>query len=248
MFRLAIKLLVIAALLYCAVLFFYSRLEQRMVVREAVLDQEKKQASISAEADAGPVRDMDYQRIVQRNIFQAAVSEPLPRKEKEREKPLETTSLKLELLGTVSGNERDARAIIVDEKEKRQDIYHVGDSVQGAIIEGIERGKVILRVGNRKEVLLLKDRESKKVADRPDIFDLPMPPPSLTRPSVRPRVSVPRTAGSRSFRFRQETDREVEQEVVPDSVFRAEEEAPSETVNGADLEDPEVPPVFIEVR
>ncbi|BCO09787.1 hypothetical protein GF1_21630 [Desulfolithobacter dissulfuricans] len=247
MFRVAIRLLLITTLLYGAVLFFYSRLEQRMQVPEAALDQRKKQPGTIVAADAGPVQALDYQLIVQRNIFQAVVNEPLPQKEKDREEPLEATSLKLELLGTVSGNERDARAIIVDEKEKRQDIYHVGDAVQGAIIESIERGKVILRVGKRREVLLLKDRESKNVVDRTDMFGRPMPPISITRPVARPRISTPRTAGSRSFRPRQVARQDVEQP-IPDTVFRADEESPRDAMDGDDLEEPEMAPVIIEAR
>lgn len=223
MFRVAIRLLLITAFVYGAVLFIYSRLEQRMQVPEAALDQRKKQAGTFVAADAGPVQDMDYQLIVQRNIFQAVVNEPVPQKKKDREESLETTSLKLELLGTVSGNERDARAIIVDEKEKRQDIYHVGDAVQGAVIEAIERGKVILRVGDRREILLLKDRESKTVPVREDIVNTPFPPPSVSVPVAKRRF-VPRGRPRRGLAV--DRDR---QEILPESDLLLRADAVDET-------------------
>ncbi|WP_457572833.1 type II secretion system protein N [Desulfolithobacter sp.] len=243
MLRVAIRLLVITALLYGAVLFFYTRLEQRMQVPEAALDQGKKQVSAFAAADRGPVPTTDYQLIVQRNIFRAVVNEPLPQKKKDREEPLEPTSLKLELLGTVSGNERDARAIIVDEKEKRQDIYHVGDAVQGAIIERIERGRVILRVGDRKEILLLKDRESKPAPLRNVTGGILIPPPAGDAPVTRRRL--PRRGRLVGKPIMVPPIMEREQAVAtPDSVFRAEEEG-----DGAGEERrQEKPPVVMEIQ
>ncbi len=74
---------------------------------------------------------------------------------------LEETTLQLSLLGTVAGDPQSARAIILDQKGKSQDIYRVGDSVQGAEIRQILRGKVVLRHGEKDEILIMVEGENK---------------------------------------------------------------------------------------
>ena len=69
------------------------------------------------------------------------------------------TTLNLTLLGTVLGDEHTSRAIIIEEKQNEQKLYQIGDAVQGAIIESIERGKVVLEVFGAKETLMMKKRE-----------------------------------------------------------------------------------------
>ena len=66
----------------------------------------------------------------------------------------------LVLLGTVTGDKGVARAIIRDEKTKLEDLYQVGSEVQGAAISRISRGKVVLQVNGREEVLAIKDPEN----------------------------------------------------------------------------------------
>jgi type II secretory pathway component PulC len=79
---------------------------------------------------AKPLTTPDYDMIVERNIFGATEkTEPLPVEEEPIE-TLEETSLQLSLLGTIAGDSESARAIILDQKKKSQDIYRVGDSVQ----------------------------------------------------------------------------------------------------------------------
>jgi general secretion pathway protein C len=86
---------------------------------------------------------------------------------------LEPTSLALTLLGTIAGDEESARAIIFDKKKKNQNIYRVEDTVQGAMIKQILRGKVVLRVDGRDEILYMIEDEKpgstkmkSKVTDR----------------------------------------------------------------------------------
>ncbi len=73
---------------------------------------------------------------------------------------LAETKLRLVLLGTVTGDKGDSRAIIRDEKTKLEDLYQVGSEVQGAVISRISRGKVVLQVNGREEVLAIKDPEN----------------------------------------------------------------------------------------
>ncbi len=122
----------------------------------------------------------DFQIIIRRNIFQLTQQElPATREEVTTvvEKPPNEvqTALNLTLLGTVMGDNRTSRAIIVGEKKNEQKLYQVGDAVQGAIIESVERGKVILDVFGARETLLMKKREGGGLG-RPFISRSPRPP------------------------------------------------------------------------
>ncbi len=71
---------------------------------------------------------------------------------------LDPTSLKIALLGTVTGDKKNICAIIKEQgSKKEQGIYRVGDSIQNAFIKMILRGKVILRVGNKDEILTIQE-------------------------------------------------------------------------------------------
>ncbi len=167
MVRRAVTLVVLFILVYAGVHLWYGRLERRLLSTPAPV---KKQLAAAAATGRQQVKRSpapkkstgDFQVIVDRNIFEAVlVQEAGAKKEVApvvKEEPKETT-LKLVLQGTISGDERDARAIIVDEKEKKQDLYQVGDAVQGALITAIERGKVILEFNGRKQFLLIKERK-----------------------------------------------------------------------------------------
>ena len=93
----------------------------------------------------------EFSMIVERNIFGATekVEPPPVEKKMEQIENLEETTLQLSLLGTIAGDSASARAIILDQRKRSQDIYRVGDSVQGAEIRQILRGKVVLRHGGK---------------------------------------------------------------------------------------------------
>ncbi len=176
MIRVVIKLVLIFVLVYAGVAVWYGHLEDTlrkdMRLHEiAVQRQPRKTTKILRQRP-------DYRIIIERNIFQAVIGPG-----QGGDEYLEPTALKLSLLGTVSGTKRDARAIIVDEQKKKQDLYKIGDSVQGALIQSIERGKVILQVNGRREVLLLKDRQGGGGPGRRQL-----PPEPLMR-SLRARLT-----------------------------------------------------------
>ena len=97
-----------------------------------------------------------YRPIMKRNIFGSGedVSKEMLAEEIENLKP---TSLNLALLGTVSGDRQNAFAVIEEMSKKKQALYKVGDSVQGAVVKKILRGKVILRVKERDEILTIEE-------------------------------------------------------------------------------------------
>ena len=103
-----------------------------------------------------------YTKIVERNIFGATEKvDQAPVEEVGPVEILEETSLQLSLLGTVAGDSASARAIILDQRKRSQDIYRVGDSVQEAEIRQILRGKVILRHGEKDEILTMVEGNEK---------------------------------------------------------------------------------------
>lgn len=136
----------------------------------------------TAKRDIPPITQEDCSLIVGRNVFgfgKAAGSPAEP--DQGRLKSLARTKLQLRLLGTVAGDAAVARAVIEDLTSKVQDLYRIGDVVQGARINRIERNRVILLREGRPEVLELclaasaspKDtsREAKRVPTQPDLGD-----------------------------------------------------------------------------
>ena len=105
-----------------------------------------------------PLRD--YQVINGRNLF-GSVEKVAENIKPEAIETLEPTSLKIALLGTVAGNEQNAVAVIEEKKLRKQGLYRVGDSVEGAMIKMILRGKVVLRVGDKDEILTMEEDVSK---------------------------------------------------------------------------------------
>ena len=111
-----------------------------------------------------------YEKISQRGLIGGpAVS----RKEKAEEMgeeqiaALKPTSLNIVLLGTVSGPQRVAFAVMEEKGKKKQGLYHTGDKVQGAIIKQILRGKVILEVRGKDEILEMEQAKTgKRGSDR----------------------------------------------------------------------------------
>jgi len=125
-----------------------------------------------------------YDKIIERNIFGATekVEQPPVEVEVKPVESLEETSLQLSLLGTIAGDSESARAIILDQRKRSQDIYRVGDSVQNAEIKQILRGKVILRRGGQDEVLTMAAEENDRApSDAGTTAPLGRTPPQIGR-------------------------------------------------------------------
>lgn len=157
----------------------------------------------------------DYHIILQRNLFG-----PLPGEEEssanaapDYAENLQSTSLNIVLMGTVSGGDGASRAIILDKSSRKQELYEQGDAIQGALVKEILRGKVILVYNGKDEMLDMSEAEKERSA-----FAAPVPrvgsgkkfSPNRVipnRPAVSPRgtprrvINRPRTIRpSRSIR------------------------------------------------
>ena len=104
-----------------------------------------------------------YRAIIDRDIFGSG-EEVLQETGGEDLDDLEPTSLNVALLGTVVGAQQYAFAVIEEVNKRKQGLYKVGDSVQGATVKRILRGKVVLRVNDKDEILTMEE----EAASRPE--------------------------------------------------------------------------------
>ncbi len=98
----------------------------------------------------------NFKSITERNLFNS-LDKTSKNYVSENIEGLEPTSLNVALLGTVTGDNQDARAVIEEIGKRKQGLFKVGDSIQNAMVKMILNGKVVLRVGNKDEVLSLED-------------------------------------------------------------------------------------------
>ena len=156
-----LRLAVIALLVYAGVTLWYSRVEERLQGQQPVEQKERVPTPVQEERQPVVAED-DYRIILTRNIFKAALeaSDQAGESSQADLDDLAETKLHLVLLGTVTGGKDDARAIIRDETTKLEDLYQAGSELQGAVISRISRGKVVLQLNGREEILTIKDPEN----------------------------------------------------------------------------------------
>ncbi|MGD9319318.1 MAG: type II secretion system protein GspC [Desulfobacteraceae bacterium] len=105
----------------------------------------------------------DFRVVMERNIFGSTEKAAGGIKPTDIE-TLEPTSLKVALLGTVTGSQQNAVAVIEETDKRKQGLYRVGDSVQDAVVKMILRGKVVLRVGDKDEILTMEESSSRRAS------------------------------------------------------------------------------------
>ena len=103
-----------------------------------------------------------YRTIIERNLFNTKTGTGRQPKKLDIEN-LKPTDLKLKLLGTVTGDKKEAYAVIEEAAGKRQNLYRIGDTIQKATLKMIFREKVVLRVNGKDEILGIEEiRDSQK--------------------------------------------------------------------------------------
>lgn len=95
---------------------------------------------------------------------------------------LDRSSLEIVLVGTVGGSEGTNRAIILDRKTRKQDLYKEGDEVKGANIKEILRGKVVLEVQGKEELLDMAEAASVRPVVKAPQRPLPNQPQQASPP------------------------------------------------------------------
>jgi general secretion pathway protein C len=150
------QLLLITALVFLGVKAFYGAITSEFDRTFIPTDQGVQKTEQKTEA-VHPFSD--YQTIANRNLFNTEEFGNKTTKTASIES-LKRTQLKLKLWGTVTEDTGGSYAVIEDTKEKKQDLYQIGDKVQQATITNILREKVIFRVGDRDEILEMEDTYS----------------------------------------------------------------------------------------
>jgi general secretion pathway protein C len=145
------------------------------------IDPEKATESRPAARTATPSSGSP---VLSRDLFRTAAI-PIAETEKTekvevRVEDLEETRLQLRLWGTVTAEAGKEYAVIEDRKGREQNLYQVGDVLQDALIQKILREKVVLRVGDRDEILSMEEMVSQAGGGRPVVSparspDLPLP-------------------------------------------------------------------------
>lgn len=163
LYHVIFNLFALSILIYIGVDIFYRTICFQLTELSSVEMAEVRAPNI-AHYVPQPLNSFDV--IVDRNIFGSSDEassdvEPMDMEAKEIE-ALEPTSLKISLLGTVTGSEENACAVIEEAGRKTQGLYRVGDAVQNAVVKKILWGKVVLRVGDRDEILSMDEAETKK--------------------------------------------------------------------------------------
>ena len=191
----SLQLLLITAVSFLMVDLFYTALTAkapapRKVSGAGVVASVRPAASQTAQKPLS-----HYAAIEERNLFNLIDAEEaieVKREEAIDVEALAETRLRLKLWGTISGNARDyTAAIIEDENERKQDLYRVGDTVQGAELKLVLRDRVVVNYQGQDEVLLMQTDKgheviSKRTSGR-STSSRQLPPAAITK-----RVSLSR--------------------------------------------------------
>lgn len=138
----------------------------------------------------------DYQVIVNRNLFETKSDDTKTNEPMVNIDTLEKTRLNLRLWGTSVTVGLPPSAVIEDVGKRQQDLYHVGDTVQGgAKLHLVFKDRVVLRQNGRDEVLEMADPSKQSGSKRSRRG--PRRPPARTgrvQPKSRPtrKVGIPR--------------------------------------------------------
>lgn len=152
----------------------YSLLEYRLF-RQQVAEEAAPGTPAAQEGSRAAGVGHDPGIILRRNLFgqQIKANEVPPAPAEEVPANLDKNDQDIVLVGTIGGSAGTHRAIILDKKTRRQDLYKEGDEIQGASIKEISRGKVILDVQGREELLDMAEAASV----RPPVQVPPQTPP-----------------------------------------------------------------------
>lgn len=186
---------------------FYFAIE-KFVFSEKIRPQTVEEQTIAQPKDKPAKRQLpvDYSIITKRNLFGLPPEKKLTAKQTNtKAEEMEPTTLELVLMGTIFGKNDEDRAIILTKKDRKQDIYRLGDQIQGALIKEIRRGSIVLNVDGQDEILDMSEagKYAPKAPPGPVAANLPrrraavMPgmesntQPATTTNRVRPRVVRP---------------------------------------------------------
>lgn len=135
-----------------------------------------------------------YQGIISRDLFKANKEGSDKSSEQIQLDKLKQTQLSLKLCGTVTGNSGQTYAVIEKTQNRKQQLFHEGDSVENAHIKKILRNTVVLNVNGKDEILVIKE-DSKKSGPAPVVSDeegaMPVPEAGGEEPPPEEQANEP---------------------------------------------------------
>jgi len=174
--------------LFCigGVELFYAFIDHALFQETAGYRKITSSVILSGESVKNNIPSQNYKIILDRNLFGAfSDSSGQAAKKKDPLEGLKPTSLNVVLMGTVIGSDAEKSAVILEKGKRKQELYHVGDSIKGAIVKDILRGKVILDVHDRDEILDMSEAQKYGAG-----FVGPSPPNGQGRIVNRPGTGV----------------------------------------------------------
>jgi type II secretory pathway component PulC len=142
----------------------------------------------------------EYKFLIQNDIFNAKqANTKVPIKKED----VVLTKLDLTLKGTAVGKGHESYAIILDNRDKKEELYYLNTSIQGARITKIEKDRVFLDVNGREEALIISEKRSVSPRRRTSPVrgaytqrrSRNIRPPDVRKPTVRqatkPRTHIP---------------------------------------------------------
>ncbi|OQY43131.1 MAG: hypothetical protein B6240_13180 [Desulfobacteraceae bacterium 4572_87] len=161
LYEILFNLIALFIVLYLGVDIFYRFMDIQLLTVES---SENTTEIFSAGTMEKHPSTHHYDKISQRGLLGGTVTDLEEKAElgEEQIAALKPTSLSVVLLGTVSGPERVAFAVMEERGKKKQGLYQTGDKIQGALIKKVLRGKVILRVKGKDEILEMEQTKTTK--------------------------------------------------------------------------------------
>ncbi len=144
--------------------------------------------------NTGKALKKNYDIIVARALFKSPVTKTVEKPVVvETEAETSISSIEFALIGTITGKDDGSRAILLDKKKKTQEIFYLGDGFDSVIVKEISRGKVVLDVNGKNEILLMEENKTAK-SPANKMPGLVAPPPSRqvrTQPKVNKKLVSP---------------------------------------------------------
>ena len=158
---------------------FYQGLEHFVFKTPAVSKKIRSQnTAVSGLQKKTEEKRPDYTMILKRNLFArpegTAPGEPGPAEETA---PQDKAELGIVLMGTISGNDNNNRAFILTKNTRDQELYSIGEVVEGALIKDIQRGKLVLTIDGKDAFL--------DMSDAAEMRPRYVPPKTSTKKSTR---------------------------------------------------------------
>lgn len=160
-YRTLFILIIIAVIVYLSVDIFFRILEGGAISGPA--DHPPTALQTTAPLNASRETLDSYAVIREKNLFKTTDKPSL--EDQMDLDSLQATTLQLELVGTVAGEGEYSYAVIEEKDKKKQRVYKIGDTINSATLVKVMRNAVILKVGNRDEVLKKKELSLRESTD-----------------------------------------------------------------------------------